>query len=124
MFGLKNSFRMGSSSLPDESQRRPVRGEQRLVVEGVGRLERRRVDVDGRAAAPELFEQVGAEVLRIQELLEPHGGELADLFLGVVHAALLGDAPADLLHDLLDVHRFGSDVEIGHGTPHAADRGG
>ena len=40
--------------------------------------------------------------------------QLADLVFGVVGAALLEDALADLLHDLLDVDRLGSDGELAH----------
>jgi len=40
--------------------------------------------------------------------------EVAELLLGIVHAALLADARADLLHDLFDVDRIGANVEVGH----------
>ena len=96
----------------DEAQRRPVRLEQRLLFEGVVGQLRRRV---GRLRAPELLEQIRADAARIEELLELDRRQLLDLLLGVVHAALLADAGADLLHDLLDVDRVGADVEIRHG---------
>ena len=41
-------------------------------------------------------------------------GQFTNLLFGVVHAALLPDAGADLLHDVLDVDRVGSDSEIRH----------
>ena len=64
--------------------------------------------------AMELLEQVGAQVARLQELLEPHAGQLANLVLGVIGAALLENAGADLLHDLLDVDRLGTNGELAH----------
>src|SRR4030095_9482472 len=67
-----------------------------------------------RTALAELIEQIRSQLLRIQELLEPHRGQLADLIFGVVGAALLENALADLLHDLLDVDRFGTNSEIAH----------
>src|SRR6266849_129917 len=75
-FGLKNSVRIGSSSLR--------------------------------------IQQIGAHAARVEKLLELHRRQLADLLLRVVDAALLADARADLLHDLLDVHRVGAHVEISH----------
>ena len=86
----------------------------RLVAEGVGRLHRRRLGRNGRPAPTELFEEIGAEVLRVEKLLEPDRGNLANLILGVIDPALLLNARADLLHDLLDVDRIGADVEISH----------
>ena len=117
VLGLKNSFRIGRSSLRMKRSDRPVRREQRLIVEHVRRLDRRRLLGQLRQRRPalaELFEQIGAQVLRVEKLLEPHRRQLANLFFGVVHAALLADARANLLHDLLDVDRLGADVEISH----------
>ena len=105
----------------DGPQQPTVRVVERAVLELVGGHRRQR-RVFGRTAAAELLEQVGAEVLRIEELLEPDVGQLADLFLGVVDAALVADPAADLLHDLLDIDGVGSDVEIGHEmNPQALD---
>ena len=94
-----------------------MRREERLIVEHVRRLDRRRVLGQLRQRRPalaELFEQVRSQVLRVEKLLEPHRRQLANLIFGVVHAALLVNARADLLHDLLDVDRLGADVEISH----------
>ena len=102
--------------LSGEADEAAVRGKQRLIVEGVRRLRLRRMRVRGerRPALAELLQEIGPQVLRIEKLLEPHRGELADLILGIVGAALLEDALADLFHDLLDVDRFGPDGEITH----------
>ena len=87
------------------------------------RLEHRRVLEDerghGRRFVPgltrfELVEEIGTDAARVEKLLELHRGQLVNLLLGVVDASLLADPRPDLLHDLLDVHRVGSDVEIGH----------
>ena len=64
----------------------------------------------------ELLDEIGAHAARIEKLLELDVGQLLQLGLGVVDAALLANARADLPHDLLDVHRIGSNVEICHGT--------
>ena len=111
--GLKNSFRIGISSLADEAQRcrASIRTASRSSKAKFGRSG----GCVGRLRAAELFEQVGADAARVEELLQLHAGELADLLLGVVGAALLADAGADLLHDLLDVDRVGAHVEIRHG---------
>ena len=112
-FGLKNSLRSGVSSLRIQRSGAAVRLEQRRVFERVVRQLRRLV---GRLRLPELLEQIGPHAARVEELLELDRGQLADLLLGVVDAALLADARADLLHDLLDVDRVGADVEIGHNS--------
>ena len=52
---------------------------------------------------------------RVEEFFQLDRGHLADLLFRVVHPALLADARADLLHDGLDVHRIGADIEVGHG---------
>jgi hypothetical protein len=95
----------------DEAQPAAVRIEERVVLERVvrqlGRLIRR-------LRFAELFEQVRADAARIEELLQLDGGKLANLFLGVVHTALVADAGADLLHDLLDVDRVRAHGEVGH----------
>ena len=57
-------------------------------------------------ALPERVEQIRADQLGVEELLELDLGQLANLLLGVVHASLLTDPAADLLHDLLDVDRI------------------
>jgi len=62
----------------------------------------------------ELLEQIGPDHFGIQELLELDGRQLANLLLGVVHAALLADACADLFHHLFDVDGVGSYVEVRH----------
>src|SRR5712672_1947297 len=59
-------------------------------------------------------QQIRPHAARVEKLLELHRRQLADLLLGVVDAALLANARADLLHDLLDVHRVGAHVEISH----------
>ena len=110
-FGLKNSFSIGCSSLRRHRMRRAVRFEQRVRP----RTRSSAAPAARRPAAPcELIEQIGSDAARIEELLELHRRQLADLLLGVVDAALLADARADLLHDLLDIDRVGADVEIGH----------
>ena len=81
--------------------------QRRLFEDVVGHLDRR-------LGPPKLIEQIGADAARIEEFFELDGGEFANLLLRVIDAALLTDARADLLHDLLDVERVGADVEVGH----------
>ena len=66
------------------------------------------------ALLSEVLEKVRADILRVEKPVELDVRQLADLILGVVHAPLLPHASPDLLHDLLDVHCVGSDVELGH----------
>ena len=90
----------------EEPDDRLVRIEERRVFELVqepGRQARTRA---------ELLEQIRADAGRVEEAFELRGGELADLLLGVINAAFVADAPADLAHDLLDVDRVGADGEI------------
>src|SRR5204862_6805505 len=97
--------------LSEEPDDAAVRLEQRVRLEAVVRQDRRLV---GRHRLSELIQQIGSHAARIEKLLELHRRQLADLFLGVVDAALLADARADLLHDVLDIHRVGANVEFGH----------
>jgi hypothetical protein len=103
-FGLNSSFRNGRSSAPQPPDRRAVRLVERVLAEGV--VGRRRL---GARQPSVLLEQVRADALRIDELLELDVRQLADLVFGVVHAAFLADARADLPHDLLDVDVVGAD---------------
>ena len=100
--------------LAHEAQRPAVRRDQRLVVEGVRRFDLRRLGVHRRPALAELLQQVRSQVLRLEEFLEPDRRQLPDLIFGVVGAALLENARADLLHDLLDVDRLGTNGELAH----------
>ena len=93
--------------------------ERRVLEREVGQLGRR----VRRLRLAELLEQIGADAARVEELLELHRRQLADLLFGVVDAALLADPRADLLHDLLDVDRVGADVEIGHNSASAQRAG-
>ena len=61
-----------------------------------------------RLRAPELLDEVGTDAARVEEFLELHVGQLADLFFRVVDAPLLADTRPDLAHDLLDVDAVGS----------------
>ena len=103
-FGLKNSFRIGCSSL------RIQRDEAAAATRRASCPRTRSCGASStrRAPLPELLEQIRADAARIEELLELDVGELADLVLGVVDAALLADPRADLPHDLLDVDGVGS----------------
>src|SRR5438876_153835 len=65
-----------------------------------------------RLALLEPLQEIGPNAARVEKLLELHRRQLAQLLFGVVDAPLLADARPDLLHDLLDVDRFGPDVEI------------
>jgi hypothetical protein len=93
----------------DPLKRRAVRLVDRLVFEHV--IGRRRL---GCLSLAKLFEEVGPYSTWIKKLLELHRRQLANLLLGIVHPALLSNARADLLHDLLDVDRIGADVEVRH----------
>jgi hypothetical protein len=62
----------------------------------------------------ELIEKIGADAARVEELLQLDVRELADLLFRIVDTTFLADPIPDLLHDLLDVHRVGANVEIGH----------
>ena len=109
--GLKNSLRTGLKQPAHDASSAAVRLVQRVFAELVVR------------AAPGATTRVRRNCstrsdrtpLGVEELLELDLRQLLDLGLGVVGAALLADAGADLPHDLLDVHRVGSDVDIGHG---------
>src|SRR5262249_55198250 len=94
---------------PDEPERPAMRLEQRLLAE---RKIRRRGRRAGGLCAAIRFEQIGTDAFRIEEFLELDGGELADLLFRIVDAALLANARADLLHDLLDVYAVGADIQI------------
>ena len=78
---------------------------------GTVSVERYRVPVYDReapldTAAGLRLTRMDVDTARIEELFEFHRRQLANLLLGVVHAALLANALADLLHDLLDIHRI------------------
>ena len=75
----------------------------RLVQRGVLELVVRRRRTDD-AVLLELLDEIGAHAARVQKLLELDGGQLLELGLGVIDAALLANARANLAHDLLDVH--------------------
>jgi hypothetical protein len=109
--GIEEELKDGVEQAANPADRRAVRFVQRLVVE---RKVGKRLRALGRFLLPELLEQIGSDAARVEEFLELDGRQLADLLLGVVDAALLTDAGADLLHDLLDVDRVGADVEIRH----------
>ena len=68
-----------------------------------------------RVLAPMKVDQIRADAARIQKFLQLDLRKLLDLRFRVIDAALLANARADLPHDLLDVDRIGSDVEVGHG---------
>ena len=104
-FGLKNSFRSGLSSV--RSQR--IGAAVRLVERRPPRTRSSAAAARRSPTPAELLEQIRAHALRIEELLELDVGQLADLVFGVVDAALLADARADLPHDLLDVDVVGAD---------------
>jgi hypothetical protein len=111
---VEKQLQDGIQQPSDRAQQPAVRVVEGAVLELVGRVDWRQRRVFRRTALAELIEQVRAQVLRIEKLLETHAGELADLLFGVVDAALVPDAPADLLHDLLDIDGVGTDVKIGH----------
>ena len=99
---------------PEKPARRTVDGvavelEQRGAGWHVARFFR-----DLRGAPAVVVEQIRADVLGVEELLELYGGQLPDLLLGIVDAALLADPSPDLLHELLDVDRLRTNVELGH----------
>src|SRR5262249_19335790 len=76
---------------PQPANDAAMRLEKRVFAELiVGPLGRRR-------RLAEVLEQVGADRSRVEKLLELDRGELANLLLGVVDAALLADPCADLL---------------------------
>ena len=108
---IEQQLEQRHQQLANPPDRRPVRFEERRVLERevrqLGRFVRR-------LRLAELIEEIGADAAGVEELLQLHRRKLADLLFGVVDAALLADPHADLLHDLLDVHRVGADVEIGH----------
>ena len=111
-FGLKNSFKIGLQQPADPPQRR--RDATRRASVPRTRSWQRLGDDVRRLLLAELLEEIRPDAARIEEFLELDRRQLADLLLGVVDAALLADARADLVHDLLDVDRVGADVEIRH----------
>ena len=68
----------------------------------------------GAARSLELFDKVGADALRIEKSLELDVGQLLDLLLGIVDAALFLNPRPNLAHDLLDDDRVGANVELSH----------
>ena len=110
-FGLKNSFSIGSSSL--RIHRSGPRCDSNSVESSNAKFGSSGGSYGG-CALRNWSSRSERTPRGIEELLELHRRQLADLLLGVVDAALLADARADLLHDLLDVHGVGADVEIGH----------
>ena len=81
----------------------------RLVQRGVLELVVRRRRTDD-AVLLELLDEIGAHAARVQKLLELDGGQLLELGLGVIDAALLANARANLAHDLLDVDGIGANI--------------
>ena len=115
-----NSFSSGLSSLrmraEDAARGAARRGVHRLGVEAI--QVGRGLDAEQRcgAALPAvLVEQAGPDRERIEEALQLHARQLLDLLLGVVGAALLLHAGADLPHDFLDIHGIGAHGKLGHG---------
>ena len=88
----------GLEHLTDRAQVPAARLVQRRVLEGIAG----RVGSDD-AMLAELLDEIGADAAGIEELLELDVGQLLDLGLGVIHAALLANARANLPHDLFDV---------------------
>ena len=107
--GVEEQLEERPEQRPQPADRAAVRLVQGVFAERVVRRRRLR-----RADPAVLLEQVRAHALRVDELLELDVRQLADLFFGVVHAALLADARADLPHDLLDVDVVGPYGEIRH----------
>jgi hypothetical protein len=106
---VEEQLQHGVEQLADEAEHPAVRLVQRRVLELVVRW----CGTDD-AMFAELLDQIGAHAARVEELLELHIRELLQLGLGVVHAALLADAGADLAHDLLYIDRIRSNIQIGH----------
>ena len=97
--------------LADPPDRRAMGLVERLIGE---LIVRQRLRGFRRLLLAELLQEVRPDAARIEEFLQLDRRKLADFLLGVVDAALLADARADLLHDLFDVDRVGADVEIRH----------
>src|SRR6185436_5451576 len=69
-----------------------------------------------RSSGPsELLDEIGSDPFRIEKTFQLDVRELLNLLFGVVDAALLLNARANLTHDLLDVDRVGSNVDPCHG---------
>ncbi len=100
----------------EEQQDRPEQFANRAQVAAVGLVEggvferevRRRRTHD--AVLLELLDQIRAHAARIEKLLELDVRQLLQLALGVIDAALLTNARANLPHDLFDVDRIGTNV--------------
>ena len=112
--GVEHQLQQRGEQFPHQAHDAAMRRENVGLFGGIRRGNHRRFARHCRAAVAELFEQIRAQVVGIEEFLEPHRGQLADFFFGVVGAPLLEDALADLLHDLLDVDRLGTNVELAH----------
>jgi hypothetical protein len=61
-----------------------------------------------------LFQQIGPKAARVRELFQLRAGQLLQFRLCVVAAAFFADARPDLPHDLLDVHRVRSHIQVCH----------
>jgi hypothetical protein len=106
---IDEQFHEWTKELSNAAEPRSMRLIQRRVIEFVLRQLGRE-----RAMPPELLDEIGPEAARVEKSLQLDGRQLLELGLRVVGAALLANAGANLPHDLLDVHRIGSDVEVGH----------
>ena len=92
--------------LPDETEDRAVRVVERRVLEGVDRLRGQLLLLSGENVVdppPQCVEELGLHRAGIEDVLEPPRGEFVDLLVREVHTLALGDACANLAHDLLDV---------------------
>jgi hypothetical protein len=107
--GVEEQLEQRPEKRPQPPDRAAVRLVERVFAEREVRRRRLRC-----AHPPILLEQPRTDAFGIDELLELHVGQLADLLLGVIHAALLPDPGADLPHDLLDVDVFRTDRKIRH----------
>ena len=67
-----------------------------------------------RAVPPELIDEIGSQTTWIEKPFEFDRCQLLKFGFRVIRATLLSNARANLPHDLLDVHRIGSDVDVGH----------
>ena len=91
--------------LAGQAHRAAMRFEEGRVLEGEGRIRRTwRSRAGCTCRASELVEQRRADTTRIENRFQPARGEVLNLLMAQLDPVTLGDAGADVAHDLFDIN--------------------